>query len=382
MVRYMREFADFTAFHSLGKYALVLHALEGWNDDSVTASLHERSDTLLFLLKNAVRPEDVGLGGSLWQYAIIIGEDMIKKNRPVECAELLRLFLTHAFSRRALMTKKVVLENEIKDPAALLWKLKGCSIASESSSMSMLDVRSMGEELELLAFSNGPFVNVSHHFLDMVAKASSGAQNAPESRVRENQEDAFTRLRHLYDLNSDTPSILEADTNKRASFLPNMTATSSKSTLLPVDMLEYLDHPMPSTPPFNKYLVADGRRAASDRSSPSTYTPTSHMTPAPMMHHRPPFQPSYDVDPYSTDFIDQFDRLAVTRYQEQYQPWGPTSINRGIPHGHMNQYRYSNRPFASPTNPQNPPNPYLAQLPYQAPRPYPSQYRGRGGYSN
>lgn len=175
--------------HFFSRYALVVHALHDWRDPLPNSSLHDRADTLTFLLRNCSRPEDIGLGGSLWQCAVVMGEELLKKNKPVELAELLRIFLITAKSPRSLMTKRFS-NSEVKDPLSLLQQLKGYSGSQSTghscnASVSASEVRGLGEELEQLTFSNFQSFDVSQRFHDIVSKESSTHHPPQQGRLAE-----------------------------------------------------------------------------------------------------------------------------------------------------------------------------------------------------
>lgn len=71
IIQYLRAFGNFQKRPFLSRYSIVVYALESWREypPPTTTSCQDRSDTLLYLLQNAAKPEDAGLDGSLWQYA-------------------------------------------------------------------------------------------------------------------------------------------------------------------------------------------------------------------------------------------------------------------------------------------------------------------------
>ncbi|KAF2177303.1 hypothetical protein K469DRAFT_644493 [Zopfia rhizophila CBS 207.26] len=107
LIQYLKAFRNFQSLEDLCRYSLVVRALASWQDDPQQITLHNRAATLSFLLRNAAAPETEGLGVSLWQCALSIGQQLLQVKKPENCAELLKVFLITTRSRRALASQKV-----------------------------------------------------------------------------------------------------------------------------------------------------------------------------------------------------------------------------------------------------------------------------------
>jgi hypothetical protein len=175
LVQYLKVSGLSKFMNYFSRYVIVPHALQGWHDDDSNISLHDRSDTLLFLLQNVARPEDVGLDGSFWQHAVGIGDFLAKRDRQVHCAELLRVFLVTAHSRRALILMKLPEDGDrLRDPMTLIRNLKQSpSSSGYDGFITPADISFLGGELDRLSFSKVRTDDVSQTFLDIVAKVCS-----------------------------------------------------------------------------------------------------------------------------------------------------------------------------------------------------------------
>lgn len=161
LLRYIEAFSSSRAKDILSRYTLGVYALESWGDSTDSTSLHDRSDTLLYLLQNVCKAEDVGFGGSLWQCAIVVCLRLMKS---VHSAEILRIFLSTARSPRLLMSQKITgLDGQAHDPMTLVRQM----IHSTNT-----DIQFLGSELERVAFSASR-TSVSDRFHEIVSLASA-----------------------------------------------------------------------------------------------------------------------------------------------------------------------------------------------------------------
>lgn len=173
LCQYLKAFCDIKTTTYLSRYGLVLHAIESWKDVSTSVALHDRTDTLLFLLSDAARPEDLGMGCSLWQNAVLMCETLLDENRPEEAAELLRVFLVTARSRHSLMATRIYNEkSEMVHPASIIWNLKAANDR-------------LGTELEEFGFSKGPVYELSQYYRDTIASSTNRSLRGGEDGTRQ-----------------------------------------------------------------------------------------------------------------------------------------------------------------------------------------------------
>ncbi|KAF2652569.1 hypothetical protein K491DRAFT_43805 [Lophiostoma macrostomum CBS 122681] len=165
LVQYLKSSYHDPGVDPFSRYALVMSALDGWRDpltETEEISLHDRAETLLFLLRNLSRPEDVTLFGELWDYAILISHGITPDE---DCAELLRIFLTTAQSPRALMYQPAQDGSLVKFGVEDRMKLIRRMIDSSN-----IDVRNLGAELER-HISPQSSSGASNFFVEAISKS-------------------------------------------------------------------------------------------------------------------------------------------------------------------------------------------------------------------
>ncbi|KAI9857130.1 MAG: hypothetical protein M1813_008621 [Trichoglossum hirsutum] len=171
LVRYMKAFYHNHRIEYHSRFALVVYAMESWRDSRLNSqtpmipqdiSLHERAQTLLFLLQNLAKPEDEAFGISLWSFAVRLGHELSTSGRLVDLAELLRIFLSTAQSRRALVNQPVV---EGDFGTVNFSTLIGALWNSTDT-----EINSLGLELARLISSDAPCFSVSDYFIQTVSK--------------------------------------------------------------------------------------------------------------------------------------------------------------------------------------------------------------------
>lgn len=113
LVQYLKAFGYFQKLDDPLRCSLVVRALASWDGSwgaDPEMSLDELVETLTFLLQNVASPESKVSDFSLWQCALSIGDRLIKIRSPqkgARCVEMLKIFLTTAQSRNALLNQQV-----------------------------------------------------------------------------------------------------------------------------------------------------------------------------------------------------------------------------------------------------------------------------------
>ena len=156
IIRYLNTNSNFQSCDSLTKHTLVLHALDSWNDNPQRISLQDRTETLQFLLQGVLLEDDTSRTRVMWISALKIGGTMVN-NKPVECAELLRSFLTTTPNRKALMAGNII-DTGFEDPWTLIRELRS-------------QRKLLADELERLVTANFSS-DVSSKYLDEISDES------------------------------------------------------------------------------------------------------------------------------------------------------------------------------------------------------------------
>ncbi|KAF4624989.1 hypothetical protein G7Y89_g13181 [Cudoniella acicularis] len=180
LCRYLKAFYDFRTIDSFSKYCVVLHALESWRDtfedipDSRCIPWQDWTDTLLFLLQNAAWLEDQALDDSLWQNAVMVCKRFIDGGDHVKGAEVMRICLTtlHSRARYSLKTTTYRVDNKFETvhPVSIIQKIK---LADEG----------LGNELERLAFPEGPVYALLQSFMDTEPAISAQSLSTVQSNL-------------------------------------------------------------------------------------------------------------------------------------------------------------------------------------------------------
>jgi hypothetical protein len=174
LIQYLRAFSNFPSMSYLARSALVVHALESWLNSPQNISLQDRSETLLFLLQNSARPEDVGFGETLWQNAIVVGVQLAT-SYPADSAELLRVFIITANSYSLSMRlhlQSIINKKNAMDIIHVLQNHGGVLSGYDHTYVDGSDIKHLGAELHRLAFSKTGCKLVSQRFIDIVSSVS------------------------------------------------------------------------------------------------------------------------------------------------------------------------------------------------------------------
>jgi hypothetical protein len=166
IIRYLRANSSFQSCDSLTKHALALHALDSWQDDPQRISLQDRTESLTFLLRGARLEDETALSRFLWRSALTIGRAMVK-DKPVDCAELLRSFLTTTRNRKALMAGENI-DTGSQDPWILIRELRS-------------QRKLLADELERLVTANF-HTDVSSKYLEEISDESGILSHTFERR--------------------------------------------------------------------------------------------------------------------------------------------------------------------------------------------------------
>lgn len=150
-------------------------------------SLNDRAVTLLYLLQDFVQLEGTELRGSLWDYVILLGYDLITSKKLVDCAELLRIFLCTTQSPRAL------LDQPVQSSMRRIGIIDGMGLVRPIQNDTSPEVRSLGVELERLCSADSPFPSAAHQFVHAVLKSSMA-----EKWLRANAVGEFKCTEHQY----------------------------------------------------------------------------------------------------------------------------------------------------------------------------------------
>jgi hypothetical protein len=217
VVRYLRVLGYFQVGHLL-EYALILHALESWRDSSQIMCLSDRSDTLLFLLRNASAPEQFGPHGILWEHAVTIA-DLLQKGKPHECYELIRVFMVSTQEPKTLLLTPISYDGHVVlEPIRLIHSLQ---INHDC------EIRRLGDELDQLA--GIPTLAVAGNPLDSVSRAST-----VDMVSRHRHEDFGSRASfHTQDFRTDSRPISHFDSlprRRNASSVQDAGISSSTAT--------------------------------------------------------------------------------------------------------------------------------------------------------
>lgn len=160
-VQYLKSFG--TKNLSAIGYGLVMYALSSWQYETYV-SLHDRVETLIFLLQNAARADDSRQEGSLWDYAIEASESTASGSS-LESAVLLAIFFLLSASPIKLMATGSKSLN-------VLEKIRTFKQRPDP------DVQTLGRELELLSVGT-PSPNIAEVLSNAVSMAS-GADSKSE----------------------------------------------------------------------------------------------------------------------------------------------------------------------------------------------------------
>jgi hypothetical protein len=168
LLRYLKLLAHNDRLPSALSNILILHALESWQDHRMKPYLNQRIDTLQFVLQNAAGLRNGSYWRSIWEYGMIVADDLQNRGMPLDCAELLKVLLLAGRSRAPLGTSKVHKPGkpqETIDPLELVRQLKNYQsprdkdvtplsyTALQAIKLHDEQVKQLGSELELLALA-------------------------------------------------------------------------------------------------------------------------------------------------------------------------------------------------------------------------------------
>ena len=179
LIQYLKFSCNGYETNSHSRYAVVVYAMESWqhSSTSLNMSLNDRAVTLLYLLQDFVQPEDTELRGSLWDYAILLGYDLITSKKLVDCAELLRIFLCTTQSPRAL------LDQPVQSSMRRIGIIDGMGLVRSIQNDKSPEVRSLGVELERV-FRRFTFSECCASICSCSLKIAHGREMASNTRGR------------------------------------------------------------------------------------------------------------------------------------------------------------------------------------------------------
>jgi hypothetical protein len=180
LLRYLKLLAHNDRPPSALSNILILHALESWRDHLMKPYLNQRTDTLQFVLQNASGLGNGSSWKSIWEYGMIVADDLQNRGMPLDCAELLKVLLLAGQSRAPLGTSKVRKPSkpqETIDPLELVRQLKNYKsprgkdvtplsyTALQEIKLHDEQVKQLGSDLELLALAyDASYEPFSHTF--------------------------------------------------------------------------------------------------------------------------------------------------------------------------------------------------------------------------
>lgn len=180
LLQYLKLLAQNDKLPSTLSNILILHALESWRDDLMKPYLNQRTDTLQFVLQNAASLGNGSYWRSIWEYGMIVADDLQNRGMPLDCAELLKVLLLAGRSKAPLGISKVRKPGkpqEIIDPLELVRQLKNYKslrgkdvsplsyTALQEIKLHDEQVRQLGSDLELLLLSyDASYELLSHTF--------------------------------------------------------------------------------------------------------------------------------------------------------------------------------------------------------------------------
>ncbi|KUJ11274.1 uncharacterized protein LY89DRAFT_674608 [Mollisia scopiformis] len=347
LCQYLKAFCNFNDLPYLSRFCMVLHAMETWKISTV--SLCDRSDMLLFLLENAAKPEDSGpdsrLDTNLWAVAYTICSELLEDNKHVEAAELVRIFLVKARSRRSLMATKVG-EVGILYPSTLIRRIKSFE-------------KTLGTELEELRASKGPARGLSRYFRDMVAaesaKSSAGSYiSTSQNRTTPNNPDF--KLPSVFSTKIDTSRRAGSPRNRRGNKFKIQHDCTSSRILHNGGPINTAFNNTAITPSSEAYVVPPICPFGDHNKSQFTYDPI-HSN---QMYQQFPMQQSqhhkhqYNMSFSSSQFPNSFSPFTV--HQPRQTPHMTPNMS---PHttiqfsNQMQQQQQMKTPINAPTEPSS-----------------------------